>query len=131
MNKKLQFALVVMGFWCAFCGLMYLEYKLFILNPWAALLCPVAFIVGTLLASPKKKELPHYVVTAYRAGQKDNHSYVVGCAHYLNDAIDMATYECDYRGGKYGVEVTNEKNQQVFYVQCSHVGMWGSGCDYV
>ena len=46
-----------------------------------------------------------YTVTAYRWGDREKHSYVVGV--YTRDfkAIKAADVEQDYRGGKYACEV--------------------------
>jgi len=46
-----------------------------------------------------------YTVVAYRYGDREKHSYVVGV--YTRDfkAIKAADVEMDYRGGKYNVEV--------------------------
>lgn len=42
-----------------------------------------------------------YVVIAYRWGDENNHSYLVGVTPRKHCAIDMAQKENDYRGGKY------------------------------
>lgn len=46
-----------------------------------------------------------YVVTAYRWGERSNHSYVVGVCSKKEAAIKMADFERQYRGGKYECEV--------------------------
>jgi len=46
-----------------------------------------------------------FVVTAYRWGDKENHSYVVGVFDDVNDANFAAEKERDHRGGKYECEV--------------------------
>jgi hypothetical protein len=46
-----------------------------------------------------------YVVTAYRWGDKELHSYVVGVSRDERKAIAMAKSEESYRGGKYYCEV--------------------------
>ena len=46
-----------------------------------------------------------YVVTAYRWGERANHSYVVGVCSKKEAAIKMALFERRYRGGKYECEV--------------------------
>lgn len=42
-----------------------------------------------------------YIVTAYRWGSRENHSYVVGCFNDLELAIKCADGQAIYRGGKY------------------------------
>ena len=46
-----------------------------------------------------------YVVTAYRYGDRDKHSYVVGAYDNLVDANTQARREEMYRGGKYECEI--------------------------
>lgn len=46
-----------------------------------------------------------YVITAYRWGMRDTHSYVVGCSQVLEDALEIAKDEREFRGGKYICEV--------------------------
>lgn len=46
-----------------------------------------------------------FVVTAYRWGSKESHSYVVGIFDTLEPAIARAIYEEEWRGGKYECEV--------------------------
>ncbi len=43
----------------------------------------------------------NYVVTAYRWGRKENHSYVLGVFSKKAKAIKVADSHRDYRGGKY------------------------------
>lgn len=75
-----------------------------------------------------------YVVTAYRWGQRNAHSYVVGAFPNLDDAKKCADAHVDYRGGKYGCEVAlaQEWNEnadnagiQVYYVESPYYGMAG------
>lgn len=47
-----------------------------------------------------------YIVKAYRWGQMDTHSYVVGVYSDPDVAIKVAESEEEYRGGKYDCEVT-------------------------
>lgn len=42
-----------------------------------------------------------YVVSAWRWGDNENHSYVVGAYAGLETAVVGAEKECDERGGKY------------------------------
>lgn len=42
-----------------------------------------------------------YVVIAYRWGDCENHSYLVGTTFRKDNAIKMAQKENEYRGGKY------------------------------
>ena len=46
-----------------------------------------------------------YIVTAYRFGDKHNHSYVVGAFSTKEEAIRQAKIEEEWRGGKYDCEV--------------------------
>ena len=46
-----------------------------------------------------------YIVTAYRFGDKHNHSYVVGSFSTKEEAIRQAKIEEEWRGGKYDCEV--------------------------
>jgi len=46
-----------------------------------------------------------YVVTAYRWGDKESHSYVVGAYNNSGRATCAAEVEEDFRGGKYSCEV--------------------------
>lgn len=46
-----------------------------------------------------------FVLTAYRWGLRDAHSYVVGAYPTRQLALSAAEQHLDYRGGKYGVEV--------------------------
>jgi hypothetical protein len=75
-----------------------------------------------------------YVVTAYRWGQRNAHSYVVGAFTDLDKAQACAVAHVDYRGGKYACEVveagawneeTDNAGRQVFYVESPYYGMAG------
>lgn len=46
-----------------------------------------------------------YVVTMYRWGDKETHSYVIGAFTKKQRAIDECQKEEEYRGGKYNGEV--------------------------
>lgn len=46
-----------------------------------------------------------YTVTAYRWGDREKHSYIVGVYNQKDAALKAAEFEEDYRGGKYGCEV--------------------------
>lgn len=46
-----------------------------------------------------------YVITAYRWGLRDDHSYVVAATTDLESAKDIARTEEEHRRGKYGVAV--------------------------
>jgi hypothetical protein len=48
-----------------------------------------------------------FVCTAYRWGDKENHSYVVGAFDNLEIAIEAAIAERSWRGGKYECEVVS------------------------
>lgn len=55
-----------------------------------------------------------YTVTAYRWGNRDKHSYIVGVYSSAYLAIKAATSEDDFRGGKYSCEVLEwEINQDI------------------
>ena len=49
---------------------------------------------------------PIYVVHAKRWGDKENHGYIVTATLNKADALNAAEIEEQYRGGKYGCEVT-------------------------
>lgn len=76
-----------------------------------------------------------YVVTAYRWGQRNGHSYVVGAYTTQAEAERRAKEHVDYRGGKYGCEVVeaecweesgNENPaRQVAYFECPYYGLAG------
>ncbi len=74
-----------------------------------------------------------YVVTAYRAGQRDNHSYVVGAELDAESAKAVADAETAARGGKYGAEVirvlvgASKISRQVYYTAACYEGQWGTG----
>jgi len=75
-----------------------------------------------------------FVVTAYRAGQRDNHSYVVAAHTQQMIAQAIADLEFDSRGGKYACEVieisagvANITRKQVYYKPADHEGEWGTG----
>lgn len=53
-----------------------------------------------------------FVVTAYRWGLRDAHSYVVGAYPTWQMAMSAANAHIEYRGGKYGVEVTECSGQE-------------------
>ena len=46
-----------------------------------------------------------YIVTAYRRGERENHSYVVGCFLQGKQAKECADSHTEYRGGKYACAV--------------------------
>jgi hypothetical protein len=46
-----------------------------------------------------------FIVTAYRWGDRENHSYVVGAFSTKDEAILWAKKEEEWRGGKYDCEV--------------------------
>ena len=46
-----------------------------------------------------------YVVTAYRFGDRESHSYVVGAFDNEVTALEQAKLEREWRGGKYQCEV--------------------------
>jgi hypothetical protein len=83
-----------------------------------------------------------YVVTAYRWGLRDCHSYVVGAYADFDVAKSMAERHVEYRGGKYGCEVEECKLEDVpstllndegnakgcrYYVESPYFGMAGLG----
>jgi len=76
--------------------------------------------------------LKAFVVTAYRWGQRNAHSYVVGCFDSLAAATKCADNHVDYRGGKYGCEVVaacfwsekaDECAEQVYYKESPYYGL--------
>jgi hypothetical protein len=57
-----------------------------------------------------------YVVTAYRWGDREKHSYVVGVFDNEENAIKEAKLETEWRGGKYECEVRSmELNDSLKY----------------
>lgn len=46
-----------------------------------------------------------YIVTAYRWGERENHSYVLGAFFKKHSAIKCADEHTKYRGGKYACSV--------------------------
>lgn len=56
-----------------------------------------------------------YIVIAYRWGNREKHSYIVGIFTNDKDAVNAAELETNFRGGKYACFVeksnTNEYNQ--------------------
>jgi hypothetical protein len=46
-----------------------------------------------------------YIVTMYRWGNRENHSYVIGAFTKKQKALDEGEREAQYRGGKYDPEV--------------------------
>lgn len=46
-----------------------------------------------------------YIVTAYRWGDREEHSYVVGAFDNEENSIKQAKLETEWRGGKYECEV--------------------------
>ena len=57
-----------------------------------------------------------YNVTAYRWGDRESHSYVVGVFDNEETAIKEAKLETEFRGGKYECEVRSmELNESLKY----------------
>jgi hypothetical protein len=57
-----------------------------------------------------------YIVTAYRWGDREEHSYVVGVFDNEETAIKQAKLETEFRGGKYECEVRSmELNESLKY----------------
>jgi hypothetical protein len=50
-----------------------------------------------------------YTVQAYRWGDRDNHSYIVGVYESKHKAISVARAEAEWRGGKYTCQVRKWK----------------------
>ena len=82
-------------------------------------------------------ESPTYVVTAYRWGQRNGHSYVVSSTSDKDEARRIAIAHVDYRGGKYGCEVCEVTNaetevkhegnaEQVYFAESPYFGMAGN-----
>lgn len=83
-------------------------------------------------SAPTPRTDASYVVTAYRWGQRNAHSYVVGSFSDLNRAKQCADEHVDYRGGKYACEVAqagswseddDDVARQVYYVESPYYGM--------
>lgn len=74
-----------------------------------------------------------YVITAYRWGQRNGHSYVVGATDDLETAKTLAENHVQYRGGKYGCEVCECKfpdieegnAKQIAYFETPYFGAAG------
>lgn len=84
--------------------------------------------------APTPRTDASYVVTAYRWGQRNAHSYVVGAFADLNRAIRCAMEHVDYSGGKYACEVVEagewteandeaEPARQVHYIESPYYGL--------
>ena len=57
-----------------------------------------------------------FIVTAYRWGNKECHSYVLGAFDNKETAIEQAIKEKEWRGGKYDCEVVcMELNESLQY----------------
>ena len=57
-----------------------------------------------------------YVVTAYRFGYRESHSYVVGAFDNEEESLKQAKLEREWRGGKYECEVRSmELNESLKY----------------
>jgi hypothetical protein len=57
-----------------------------------------------------------YIVTAYRFGDREGPSYVVGAFDNEEEAIKQANIEREWRGGKYVCEVRSmELNESLKY----------------
>ena len=57
-----------------------------------------------------------YIVTAYRWGDREEHSYVVGVFDNEENSIKQAKLETEWRGGKYKCEVRSmELNDSLKY----------------
>ena len=57
-----------------------------------------------------------YIVTAYRWGDREEHSYVVGVFDNEENSIKQAKLETEWRGGKYKCEVRSmELNESLKY----------------
>jgi hypothetical protein len=79
-----------------------------------------------------------FIVTAYRYGMRDAHSYCVGAYNSKESADLAARSEVDYRGGKYGCEVCWHETDdewsegkppptQVSYFESPYFKLLGSG----
>lgn len=79
-----------------------------------------------------------FVVTAFRYGMRDAHSYVVGAYATRCEADQVAKHHVQFRGGKYGCEVAECKEQsadlddrelpvQVKFFESPYHGMIGNG----
>lgn len=72
-----------------------------------------------------------YLVTAYRWGWTNNHSYIVYCGPNEDRAWDLAEEECNDRGGKYGVAVNRYKEDGEHDTICAyHPSSWGENLPY-
>jgi hypothetical protein len=57
-----------------------------------------------------------YIVTAYRFGDRESHSYVVGAFDNEEESLKQAKLEREWRGGKYECEVRSmELNESLKY----------------
>lgn len=81
-----------------------------------------------------------YVITAYRWGWRNGHSYVVGADTDKERALVIAQEHVEYRGGKYGCEVvevaersdpSGDDAKQVAYVESPYFGMAGCSPNHI
>lgn len=59
-----------------------------------------------------KQTFKIYVVTAYKFGERDNHSYVVAAFTSKDKAIECADHHTKYRGDKYACHVEELLNNE-------------------
>ncbi len=67
------------------------------------------------LREEENKSRIAYIVTMYRYGDREKHSYVLGAFSTENDARECGEKEKDYRGGKYEPEIIK------FYVDSQRI----------
>jgi hypothetical protein len=66
-----------------------------------------------------------FVVTAHRFADTELHSYVVGIFSKFDQAIEAATIEEEYRGGKYYCRIL-EVEPDVYDPEIDHEVVWES-----
>ena len=67
-----------------------------------------------------------FVVTMYRWGSTENHSYLLGTFRSLDHAIDQANNEIESRGGKYEAVVYNTKLDETSEEPVNKIIEWTS-----
>jgi hypothetical protein len=69
-----------------------------------------------------------FVVSAFRWGKRENHSYVVGVFTDISKAIAAANSEVEYRGGKYACVIelfeTNKYDYEMEAIEIYKTPNW-------
>jgi hypothetical protein len=62
-----------------------------------------------------------YIVTMYRWGNKENHSYVIGAFTDSKEAVKAGISHSQYRDGKYDPEIIEVDLNRVYYEDGSQI----------